>query len=50
MLNRQRESRRDRHIKICDDFEQWIKALNKDIEVSERTIMRIFPSNEGTSK
>lgn len=38
MIKKQRESRRDRHIKTLVDYENWVENLNLDIEEGYKEI------------
>ena len=39
-METQKDSRRERHLKFCDEFDRWISRLSKNIEEAYKDIKR----------
>ena len=40
LVERQKDSRRERHLKFCDEFDRWVSRLSKNLEEAYKDIKR----------
>ncbi|CAK83011.1 unnamed protein product (macronuclear) [Paramecium tetraurelia] len=40
LIERQKDNRREKHLKFCDEFEKWVNRLNKNLEEAYKDIKR----------
>ncbi|CAD8079070.1 unnamed protein product [Paramecium primaurelia] len=40
LIERQKDTRREKHLKFCDEFEKWVNRLNKNLEEAYKDIKR----------